>query len=276
MSGSGGRSTGRGGAGYAANSYRTNALVLRTYKLGEADRIIVLLTPGHGQIRAVAKGVRRTTSKFGATLEPFMLSRLQLVRGRNLDIITQAESVTPYGQWIAQDYDAYSAASAMVETAERLTVSDIGEVSEGGEPPRPDGRVEAPSQYRLLHGALAALARGTHAPRLLLHSYLLRSLATAGWAASFTTCSKCGAPGPHRSVNVTLGGSVCDDCRPPGSATPAPATVELLAALQTGRWEVADAAPEQARREAAGIVSGYLQFHLERHLKSLTVMDQSP
>ena len=270
MSGSGGRAPGRGGAGYAANSYRTHALVLRTYKLGEADRIIVLLTPGHGQIRAVAKGVRRTTSKFGATLEPFMLSRLQLVHGRNLDIITQAESVTPYGQWIAQDYDAYSAASAMVETAERLTVSDIAEVSENG------GGVEAPSQYRLLHGALAALARGTHAPRLLLYSYLLRSLATAGWAASFTTCSRCGAPGPHRSVNVTLGGSVCDDCRPPGSATPDPATVELLAALQSGRWEVADAAPDQARREAAGIVSGYLQFHLERHLKSLSVMDQSP
>lgn len=273
MSGSGGRSQGRGGAGYAANSYRTNALVLRTYKLGEADRIIVLLTPGHGQIRAVAKGVRRTTSKFGATLEPFMLSRLQLVRGRNLDIITQAESVTPYGQWIAQDYDAYSAASAMVETAERLTVTEVGEV---GESPGPGGKVEAPSQYRLLHGALAVLARGAHAPRLVMDSYLLRSLATAGWAASFTTCSRCGAPGPHRSVNVTLGGSVCDDCRPPGSATPAPATVELLAALQSGRWEVADAAPEQARREAAGIVSGYLQFHLERHLKSLSVMDQSP
>jgi DNA repair protein RecO (recombination protein O) len=263
MAGSGGRS----GAGYAANSYRTDALVLRTYKLGEADRIIVLLTPGHGQIRAVAKGVRRTTSKFGATLEPFMLSRLQLVRGRNLDIITQAASITPYGQRIAADYDAYAAASAMVETAERLTLAEIGEHG---------GGVEAPSQYRLLHGALAALARSAHAPRLLLDSYLLRALATAGWAASFTECARCGAPGPHRSVNVTLGGSVCDNCRPPGSSTPAPETVGLLAALLSGRWDVADASPEPARREAAGIVAGYLQFHLERHLKSLSVMDQHP
>ncbi len=253
------------GGGYAANSYRTDALVLRTYKLGEADRIIVLLTPGHGQVRAVAKGVRRTTSKFGATLEPFMLSRLQLVHGRNLDIITQAQSVTPYGTAIAADYDAYAAASAMVETAERLTVAEVGEHG---------GGVEAPSQYRLLHGALAALARRAHAPRLLLDSYLLRALATAGWAPSFTDCARCGAPGPHRSVNVTLGGSVCDDCRPPGSSTPAPQSVVLLAALLSGDWRTADTAPEAARREAAGIVAGYLQFHLERHLKSLAVMGQ--
>ncbi len=256
----------RGGAGYAANSYRTDALVLRTYPLGEADRIIVLVTPGHGQVRAVAKGVRRTTSRFGATLEPFMLSRLQLVRGRNLDIITQAESVTPYGQWIAGDYDAYAAASAMVETAERLTAAEIGEHG---------GGLEARSQFRLLHGALAALARGAQPPRLLLDSYLLRSLATAGWAASFTDCARCSAPGPHRSVNVTLGGSVCDDCRPPGSATPSPGTITLLAALQAGDWDTARASDPVARREAAGMVSGYLQFHLERHLRSLAVMDQA-
>lgn len=272
---------GRSGAGYAANSYRTEGLVLRTYSLGEADRIIVLLTPHHGQVRAVAKGVRRTTSKFGATLEPFMLSRLQLVRGRNLDIITQAESVRPYGSLIAADYDGYTAASAMAETAERLTLAEVpgspvpddGPATsqhQGGAP----GRVTAPTQYRLLHGALAALARRAQSPRLLLDSYLLRALSTAGWAPTFTHCARCGDPGPHRSVNVTLGGTVCPDCRPPGSSTPAPETIELLAALVAGDWAVAEAAPEGARREAAGIVAGYLQFHLERHLKSMSVMDQ--
>ena len=256
----------RGGAGYAANSYRTDALVLRTYTLGEADRIIVLLTLGHGQVRAVAKGVRRTSSKFGATLEPFMLSRLQLVHGRNLDIITQAQSVTPYGQRIAQDYDAYAAASAMVETAERLTATGGG---------APGGGRAAPPRCGLVPAAHAPLAGGAPAPRLLLDSYLLRSLATAGWAASFTDCARCGVTGPHRSVNVTLGGSVCSDCRPPGSSTPSPDTIALLAALQSGQWDAADASDDASRREAAGIVAGYLQFHLERHLKSLAVMDQS-
>ena len=87
-------------------------------------------------------------------------------------------------------------------------------------------------------------------------------------------CARGGDPGPHRSVNVTLGGTVCPDCRLPGSSTPAPESIALLAALLAGDWEVADAAPSGARREAAGIVAGYLQFHLERHLKSMSVMDQ--
>ena len=78
---------------FAARSYRDDAVVLRTHKLGEADRIITLLTKHHGQVRAVAKGVRRTSSRFGARLEPFMVADLQLVSGRTLDIVTQATVV---------------------------------------------------------------------------------------------------------------------------------------------------------------------------------------
>ena len=73
--------------------YRDEAVVLRTHKLGEADRIITLLTRQHGRVRAVAKGVRRTTSRFGSRLEPFTHVDLQLAEGRNLDIVTQAETI---------------------------------------------------------------------------------------------------------------------------------------------------------------------------------------
>ena len=73
--------------------YRDEAIVLRTHKLGEADRIITLLTRQHGRVRAVAKGVRRTTSRFGSRLEPFTHVDLQLAEGRNLDVITQAETI---------------------------------------------------------------------------------------------------------------------------------------------------------------------------------------
>ena len=66
--------------------YRDEAIVLRTHKLGEADRIITLLTRQHGRVRAVAKGVRRTTSRFGSRLEPFTHVDLQLAEGRNLDV----------------------------------------------------------------------------------------------------------------------------------------------------------------------------------------------
>ena len=102
-------------------SYRDEAIVLRTHKLGEADRIITLLTAEHGQVRAVAKGVRKTTSKFGARVEPFSVIDAQLHHGRTLDTLTQVASIAQYGDAIAANYDLYLAATVVVETAERLT-----------------------------------------------------------------------------------------------------------------------------------------------------------
>jgi len=104
--------------------YSDEAVVLRTRKLAEADRIITLLTREHGVVRAVAKGVRRTSSKFGSRLEPFTHVDLQLYEGRNLDTITQAVTKSPYGAAIGSDYERYTAASVMLETAERLVVEE--------------------------------------------------------------------------------------------------------------------------------------------------------
>lgn len=239
---------------FAARTYRDDAVVLRTHKLGEADRIITLLTRHHGQVRAVAKGVRRTSSKFGARLEPFMVADLQLVAGRNLDIVTQAVAKGSYGREIVADYGRYTVAAAMTETAERLT--DV------------DGEA-ATAQYLLLVGALASLSRGDHASELILDSYLLRALATGGWAPSFTDCARCGEPGPHGAFSASLGGAVCHDCRPPGSPAPARETMALLAALLSGNWTTADASAPPHRKEAAGLVASYLQWHLERVVRSL-------
>ncbi|HEU4540113.1 MAG TPA: DNA repair protein RecO, partial [Jiangellaceae bacterium] len=101
--------------------YRDSGVVLRTQKLGEADRIITLLTRENGKVRAVAKGVRRTTSRFGARLEPFMHIDLQFATGRTLDIITQVETIAPYGTHICDDYPRYTSGTAILETADRLT-----------------------------------------------------------------------------------------------------------------------------------------------------------
>ena len=87
--------------------YRDEGVVLRTSKLGEADRIITILTRGHGKIQAVAKGVRRTKSRFGARLEPFMRVDVLIAEGRSLDVVSQAEAVAAYGAPIAADYAAY-------------------------------------------------------------------------------------------------------------------------------------------------------------------------
>ncbi len=233
--------------------------MLRTQKLGEADRIVTLLTRQQGRVRAVAKGVRRTSSRFGARLEPFMYVDVQLWAGRSLDVVTQVDTLAPYGQEIATDYPRYTAGTAMLETAERMTENE---------------REPATQQFLLLVGGLRTLAGGAHDPALVLDAFLLRSLSVAGWAPSFDECARCGAPGPHRAFAVALGGTVCALCRPPGSAAPAPATLVLLAALLTGDWVAADAADTRARREASGLVAAYLQWHLERGVRSLRMVER--
>ena len=163
--------------------YRDEAIVLRTHKLGEADRIITLLTRNHGLVRAVAKGVRRTTSRFGSRLEPFTHVDLQLAEGRNLDIVTQAETLSPFSAGLGLDYDRYTAGTVMLETADRL-------VAEEKEP--------SVQQFLLLVGGLRAMVAGEHRPGQVLDSFLLRSLAVAGYAPSFEHCARCGLEGPHR------------------------------------------------------------------------------
>ncbi|MCL3860602.1 DNA repair protein RecO [Actinotalea sp. K2] len=239
--------------------YRDEGIVLRVQKLGEADRIVTLLTRHHGKVRAVGKGVRRTSSRFGSRLEPFMVNDLQLHTGRSLDIVTQVETIGPYGRSICRDYALYTAGTAMLETADRLVETEH-------EP--------SVQQYLLLVAAVRSLADRAHAPGLVLDSYLLRALAVAGWAPSFTDCARCGAPGPQRSFAVGSGGAVCPGCRPPGAASPAGETFALLAALLTGDWPVADASHERHRREASGLVAAFLQFHLERTLRSLRMVER--
>ena len=238
-------------------TYRDEGVVLRTHKLGEADRIVTLLTRQHGKVRAVAKGVRRTASKFGARLEPFMVADLQLYEGRSLDIVTQAESVGSYGAEITADYGAYTAASAMVETADKLTDAE-----------------PSLQQYLLLVGALRSLARSEHGSSLTLDSYLLRALSIAGWSPSFSDCAVTGAPGPHSAFVVQLGGVVADAVAPPGAPRLDPSTLGLLSSLLTGDWPAADATDDRTRGQASGVVAAYTQFHLERGLRSLEHVDR--
>jgi len=159
--------------------YRDDGIVLRTQKLGEADRIVTVLTRRNGRIRAVGKGVRRTKSRFGARLEPFTHVDLLLYTGRSLDVITQAETVRPYGEPLVADYPRYTSGTAMLETAERFT---------------PMEKEPVIRQFLLLVGGLRALGDGEHDPRLVLDAYLLRTLAVAGYAPSLDECAVCGTP----------------------------------------------------------------------------------
>ena len=234
-------------------------MILRTHKLGEADRIVTMLSRRNGKIRAVAKGVRRTSSKFGSRLEPFMVADVQLYQGRSLDIVQQAESLGAYGADIAVDYERFTAASAMVETADRLNESEA-----------------TADQYLLLVGGLRSLSRGEHAARSIMDSYLLRVMALSGWAPALVDCARCGAPGPHMHFGPQLGGVVCNDCAPAGSPRVSASTLALLQALMGGDWETVDAASPGDLSSASGAVAAYTQWHLERGIRSLEHVTSTP
>jgi DNA repair protein RecO (recombination protein O) len=239
--------------------YRDTGVVLRVHKLGEADRIVTLITQRHGKVRAVAKGVRRTRSRFGARLEPFGHVDVQFYTGRSLDIVTQVETLDAFGIGLVGDYPRYTAGCAVLETADRLAVEE-------GEP--------AMRLYLLVAGALRALAGGERDPSLVLDAFLLRAMAYAGWAPAVDECARCAEPGPHQAFSIQAGGSVCVRCRPAGSSRPTAATVELLSALLHGVWQVADRTEQSARREASGLVAALLQWHLERQLRSLPLVER--
>jgi DNA repair protein RecO (recombination protein O) len=262
--------------------YRDDGIVLRTHKLGEADRIVTLLARRTGRVRAVAKGVRRTKSRFGARLEPFTHVDLQLYTGKSLDVITQAETLRPYGEPLSADYPRYTSGTAMLETAERFT---------------PVEKEPALRQFLLLVGGLRALGEGVHEPRLVLDAYLLRSLAVAGYAPALDECAICGTrapqpepdpgpdpasapglpaagrpprrPGNFRAFAIPAGGLVCRSCRAPGASTPSVQTIALMSALMSGDWPHADASERRHQVECSGLVAGYLQWHLEHSIRSL-------
>jgi len=246
--------------------YRDDGIVLRTQDLGEADRIITVLTRRTGRVRAVGKGVRRTKSRFGARLEPFTHVDLLLYQGRSLDVITQADSLRAYGEPLTADYPRYTSGVAMLETAERFT---------------PEERQPAQRQFLLLVGGLRALGEGAHSPRLVLDAFLLRSLAVAGYAPALDECAVCGSPevsavkghgevgGGSCAFAIAAGGLTCRSCRPAGAATPSVHTVALMGALLRGDWPHADTSLRRHQAECSGLVAAYLQWHLEHSIRSL-------
>ena len=175
--------------------YRDDGVVLRTWRLGEADRIIVLLTAEHGKVRAVAKGVRKTRSKFGGRLEPTSHVAVQLHRGRgDLDIVTQAETLDRF-EGLRLDAERFAEASSLLEA--------IDVVAPDREPDR--------ERYRMLGGALRTLNERPAA--LVVSAFLLKLLAHEGLAPQLDACVRCGVDEPLVSLDVGEGGVLCRDCR---------------------------------------------------------------
>lgn len=230
---------------------------MRAYPIGEADRVLVLLTRGSGQVRCVAKGVRRTSSKFGSRLAVFNLVDFQAFRGRSLDTVTQVETIASFAAPLAADYESFTAASVMAETACQLTADD------------PDTR----AHHRLLHAALGALVNQVSDPRLLLASYLLRALGLAGWAPALGQCVGCGTSDPLPFFTFTGGGAVCTECAGLGSTRVGEDITRLLAEVAASHWQ-SIRAEEKTIERASRLASAYTQYHLEQRLKSVPVWER--
>jgi DNA repair protein RecO (recombination protein O) len=236
--------------------------VLRAIKLGEADRIVTIFTQGHGKIRAVAKGIRKTTSKFGARLEPTSRVALQCYRGRDLDIVTQAETVDAY-RALREEYALLTRTIPMLEA--------VDQVAQEREP--------NPGLYRMLTGALHALV-DTRNP-LVTPAFFWKLLSLEGFHPMLDACARCGADedtdtsGEHALVAFDLdeGGTVCRACARGGGRPITPEGLALLRRVLGGGLTGALAeSPGPAAHEVEHLGLRALEHHVERRIRSAVLL----
>lgn len=230
-------------------------IVLRGYPFGEADRVVVLLSPNNGKIRTVAKGVRKTKSRFGGRLEPFTHVDLVLYEGRNLDTITQVAVIEPFPR-LREDLDAVVAAGTMVEAADAVAQED-----------------EASTRlFLLLHRGLRSLEAG-HRSKDLITSFLLKLADVVGVAPALVQCASCGRSEDLHRFSFAAGGVVCSSCRTEGSVKLRDGMTQYLAGLSAVDFADLPEADMTMSGEAMGIARRFVEYHLDRKLTSLAVME---
>jgi len=232
--------------------YREQGVVLRTHRLGEADKIVVLMTEGRGKVRAVAKGVRKTKSKFGARLEPTSHVALQLYEGRELDIVTQAETIDHLGA-LREDLDRLTRATVLLEAVDAIAQERAV-----------DARL-----YTMLVGALRTLAARDHP--LVVPGFFLKLLAHEGFQPRVDGCAVCDIEVPLVAFDLEEGGLLCQAHRKGQAVTPD--AVALLRQVLTGRLhEALNVAPGVAALEVEALATRSLEHHLERRLRSVHLL----
>ena len=230
-------------------------IVLRSYPFGEADRVVVLLSPNTGKLRTVAKGIRKTKSRFGGRLEPFTHVDLVLYEGRNLDIITQVAVIEPYPR-LRTNLDAVVAAGTMVEAADAVAQEDESSIR----------------LFLLLQRGLRALDAGDTGTDLIT-SYLLKLADVVGVAPALEQCASCGRLDDLHRFSFAGGGAICDSCRTEGAVRLRDGMTDYLAQLAGADLSNLGGEDDPLSSEAMGIARRFVEYHLDRKLTSLAVMD---
>ncbi len=234
---------------------KTDAIVLRSLRYGEADRILHLYTPMRGRVGAIAKGVRRTRSRFGGRLEPFSRVRLVCHEGRGeLLTITAVETLDAYARLRDQ--------AATLDSAARACDA-VARVFETEEPHL--------AVYNLLANELALLAadakKATHANAL---AFRLKLLVTAGLAPSLGACASCGSLEHLVGYSPQAGGVVCNACE--ASSFPmARETHEFMTGALASPLAQTPAASPRALREAERAIGETLEHHAHLRLRPAAV-----
>jgi DNA repair protein RecO (recombination protein O) len=234
---------------------RDTGVVLRTYRLGEADRIIVLVTEGHGKVRAVAKGVRKTTSKWGARLEPLSHVTLLLWQGRGeLAVVNQAEVVDHFPR-LRDDLDRVACGLSMLEVVDQLSL---------------EGHAD-PGLYRMAVGALRALADERTDPAMVAPAFFLKVLAHEGSEPILHGCAVCGRPDGEVDLvafDLVEGGTLCRECRR-GRAV-SPDALAVVRAILGGSLARVLATPRPAcAEEVASLATEAMEVHIDRRLRAV-------
>ena len=235
--------------------YRDDGVVLRTYKLGEADRIVVLYSRGRGKIRAVAKGVRRTKSKFGSRLEPGSIVQLQLYEGRNLDIVTQAERIVSLPS-LRSNLDSYGRASILLESVDHIA-------NEGD---------SNPALFKLLTGALRELDQS--GSPLVVPAFVAKLLTLEGVQPMVDACVACGATEGLITIQLHEGGVLCRNCRRGGQPLSEAARVALCHVFDGRVRYVLDTTPAPVARELEALAARMIEQHIERRLQTSAVVHE--
>ena len=236
--------------------YRTEAVVLRRMDLGETDRLLTLLTPETGKVRAIARGVRRPGSRKAGHLEPFCRTRLLLARGRNLDIITQAEAIDLY-DGLGRDLERLGAAAHLVELTDRFTVEEAG----------------SQAVYDLLVAALGLLNTGADLASVTRY-HELRLLDMVGFRPELFHCIGCrrDIEAEDQFFSSAQGGVLCPRCgRRHDSAVRLPlAVLKVLRHYQRHPYELASAPAirPQVLAELESLMEAHLTYLVERKLNA--------
>lgn len=238
-------------------NYKTRGIILRSYDFGEADKIITIFGENHGKIKAVAKGVRKTKSRFGGRLEPFTYVHLMMAKGRNLDIITGAEIICPF-QGIKSNLDRMTSGFGMLDILDKVSAEKQEEVE----------------IFHLTLKALESLEKSSNNFSLLLAAFDIKLVAYSGYLPDLSSCVICKKTPPFSRYlfSYEQGGILCPECNLNSPMTRI-ISDKALSVLKSILQEDLDTLENikissDLEKEITSFLNDYIDYYLQTRLKS--------